>query len=175
MQGWALSLGGLQPSSHDNSALPCYVLTAWPTCVPIRQQVKKAWIAYLVCVLLNMQQLTCFIWSIYNTMFRELPIACMHIHTFGKYIMGSSKKKFIIPMSIFLYSRINMSLLVMRDWKWCASTELMRWNFGTEIFSWLLPWETDLRMCSRLRPNFNELEAQCQIVILLDLDSGQVP
>lgn len=43
MQRWALSLGGLQPSSDDNSALLRNVLslTACPTCVPIRQQGKK--------------------------------------------------------------------------------------------------------------------------------------
>ena len=55
----------------------------------------------------------------------------------------------------------------------CPSTELMRWNF--EISSWVLPWETHPWTCFPLRLNFNELEAELQIMILLDLDSGQVP
>ena len=38
---WAVSLGGLQPSSHDNGASLCHLLTACPACVSIHQQLKK--------------------------------------------------------------------------------------------------------------------------------------
>ena len=123
-----------------------------------------------------MQRLTCFTWSIYNTVFHELfephPDS-IHLESI---LWGSSTRPESTCHPYFDFS-VQQDKHESPGDTWlvvvCPSTELMRWNF--EISSWVLPWETHPWTCFPLRLNFNELEAELQIMILLDLDSGQVP